>query len=55
MLHEKAHLKKSIRNIKVEIIPCLAIETTETHFVDEKLLKNNIDLHFLIHKMRGLD
>ena len=41
MPHEKAHLKKkkSICNITVEIIPCLATETPETHFIDEKLLK----------------
>lgn len=26
-------------NIKVEIILCSATETTETHFIDEKLLK----------------
>ena len=31
--------KKSICNIIVEIIPCLATETPETYFIDEKLLK----------------
>ena len=38
--HKKAHLKKkSMGHIKVEIILCSATETTETHFIDEKLLK----------------